>query len=74
MAKATEQARVAARGAATAGEADASAETAAEGLCLPMFSMTPHRGEEVRWARLTQIDPIQVWINAERRLMGLVRS
>jgi hypothetical protein len=30
--------------------------------------------EEARWARLTQIDPIQVWINAERRLIGLVRS
>ncbi|MET4800165.1 hypothetical protein [Bradyrhizobium sp. LB11.1] len=36
-----------------------------------MFSVMPHRDRTMHYARLTQIDPIQVWINAERRLMGL---
>jgi hypothetical protein len=35
-----------------------------------MFSIMPHRDRTAGYARLTQIDPIQVWINAERRLMG----
>ncbi|QPF93439.1 hypothetical protein [Bradyrhizobium commune] len=33
--------------------------------------MMPHRGQRAGWARLTQIDPIRVWIDAERRLMDL---
>jgi hypothetical protein len=37
-----------------------------------MFSIMPHRDRTAGYARLTQIDPIQVWINAERRLMGLL--
>ncbi|MBR0972913.1 hypothetical protein JQ572_20160 [Bradyrhizobium japonicum] len=51
-------------------EAGASAETASERLCLSVFPMMPHGSDEARHARLTRIDPIQVWINAERRLMG----
>jgi hypothetical protein len=35
-----------------------------------MFSIMPQRDRTAGYARLTQIDPIQVWINAERRLMG----
>jgi hypothetical protein len=35
-----------------------------------MFSIMPHRDRTACYAGLTQIDPIQVWINAERRLMG----
>jgi hypothetical protein len=58
------------RGAATAREAGASVETAAKRLCLSMFSMVPHGSDEARHAGLTRIDPIQVWINAERRLIG----
>jgi hypothetical protein len=30
----------------------------------------PHGSDKACHARLTQIDPILVWINAERRLMG----
>jgi hypothetical protein len=30
----------------------------------------PHRADTMGYAGLTQIDPIQVWINAERRLIG----
>ena len=30
----------------------------------------PHGSDEACHARLTQIDPIQAWINAERRSMG----
>jgi len=37
---------------------------------LPMFSFMPHRAQATGYARLTQIDPIQVWINAEPRLIG----
>jgi hypothetical protein len=35
-----------------------------------MFSIMPHRAQTTGYARLPQIDPIQVWINAEPRLMG----
>ncbi|MDN3275357.1 hypothetical protein QWJ07_13925 [Frankia sp. RB7] len=38
-----------------------------------MFAIMPHRDRTAGYARLTQIDPIQVWINAERRLMGFGR-
>jgi hypothetical protein len=34
-----------------------------------MFSTIPHDSDEACHARLTQIDPIQAWINAERRSM-----
>jgi hypothetical protein len=37
---------------------------------LPTLSIMPHRDRTAADARLTQIDPIQVWINAERRLMA----
>jgi hypothetical protein len=47
---------------------------AADRLCLWMFSMMPHGSDKARHARLTQIDPIQVWINAERRLIGTQRK
>ncbi|BAR54586.1 hypothetical protein NK6_1402 [Bradyrhizobium diazoefficiens] len=30
----------------------------------------PHGSDKTCHARLTRIDPIQVWINAERRLIG----
>jgi hypothetical protein len=70
MAKATGQARVATSSAETGREQGAPAETAAKCLYLPMFSIMPHRDRTAGYARLTQIDPIQVWINAERRLMG----
>jgi hypothetical protein len=77
MAKATAQARVRPamqRGAQGAG---VPVEIAAEGLCLPMFWRNavgwPGR-RKTRWARKTRIDPIQVWINAERILIDLVRN
>ncbi|WP_143099460.1 hypothetical protein [Bradyrhizobium sp. cf659] len=57
------------RGAATAREAGASAEAAAKRLCLSVFSIMPHGSDEACHAGLTRIDPIQVWINAERRLI-----
>jgi hypothetical protein len=70
MAKATGQARVATSAAETGGERGAPAETAAECLYLLMFSIMLQRDRTAGYARLTQIDPIQVWINAERRLMA----
>ncbi|MGY4497203.1 hypothetical protein ACVWYH_001130 [Bradyrhizobium sp. GM24.11] len=70
MAKATRQARVAASSVETGREQGAPAETATDGLYLPMFSIMPHRDRTACYAGLTEIDPIQVWINAERRLMG----
>jgi hypothetical protein len=46
------------------------AKTAVERLFSLMFSIMPHRDLATGQARLTQIDPIRVLINAERRLMG----
>ncbi|WFU83429.1 hypothetical protein QA645_11985 [Bradyrhizobium sp. CIAT3101] len=70
MAKATGQARVAAGAAETGRAKGAPAETAAECLYLPMFSIMQQRDRTAGYARLTQINPIQAWINTERRLMG----
>jgi len=58
------------RGRADARAAGAPVKIAAESLYLPMFSFMPHRAQATGYARLTQIDPIQVWINAEPRLIG----
>jgi hypothetical protein len=51
-------------------ETGASAQSAAERLCLSVFPFTPRGRDKRSHAGLTRIDPIQVWINAERRLMG----
>ncbi|WP_130219353.1 hypothetical protein [Bradyrhizobium genosp. SA-3] len=51
-----------------------SAETATERLYLSVFSRMPHGSDKSCHAGLRGIDPIQVWINAERRLIGLKRS
>ncbi|MBH5389845.1 MULTISPECIES: hypothetical protein [Bradyrhizobium] len=51
-----------------------SAEIATERLRLSVFSHMPHGSDETCHAGLGEIDPIQVWIDAERRLIGLQRS
>ncbi|WP_271669361.1 hypothetical protein [Bradyrhizobium sp. CCBAU 51627] len=54
---------------ASAGAAGAPAEIATQRLCLPVFSTMPRGNDKAGHARSVQIDPIQVWINAERILM-----
>ncbi|MCD9106383.1 hypothetical protein [Bradyrhizobium japonicum] len=36
---------------------------------MKVFSIMPHGSDEACHARLKWINPIQVWINAERRLI-----
>ncbi|MDA9505724.1 hypothetical protein XI09_13925 [Bradyrhizobium sp. CCBAU 11386] len=74
MAKATIQARDAPGGVAMARATGALQKIETKRLCLSVFSRMPHGSDKACHARLRRIDPIQVWINAERRLIGLERS
>jgi hypothetical protein len=51
-----------------------SATIAAERLYLSVLSIMSHGSSKTRHARLTEIDPIQVWINAERISIGLCEA
>jgi hypothetical protein len=70
MAKATGQARDAAAAAARAIEAHRCRDCRGTPAFANVFEDAAGRGDAGS-ARLTPIDPIQAWINAERRLIGL---